>query len=378
MTTTTALQNHLTGYPWAKHLLRTGYSVALRMHTFATAQRSDGPPRVWYGGARTGDRGGPLVKVKRLREFFPEVWVRYNLVYLLSNAPYLPASALGILKQRKVPTVYNQNGVFYKAWYAGDWIAENLRMARAYQIADWVFYQSEFCKRAADRFLGARSGQGEVLYNAVDTRRFTPRTDTGSGAPFVFLATGKLDDHLYYRIDCILGGLAMARRRGLDAQLIVAGKLSPSVRERADRQADGLGISKVVVFPGPYSQIEAPALYRSADAYLSTTHQDACPNAVLEALASGLPVIYAGTGGVPELVGTEAGVGLGCIENFEAVQVPSAETIAEAMAQVANSGGAMSLAARERAVQRFDMEAWIERHRTVFTQLLQDHGVVKT
>lgn len=349
----------------------------LLAHAITTARHRDGSPRVWYGGARAGNMGGPLVKIKRLREHFPEDRWHYNVVCLLSNTPYLPDLALNILKRCGIPIVHNQNGVFYKAWYAGDWGAENRRMARSYQIADWVFYQSEFCKRAADKFLGVRLGQGEILYNAVDTRRFSPRTDRGSGAPFVFLATGKLDDHLYYRIDCILGGLAMARRRGLNAQLIVAGKLSPSVRERADRQAGALAICQAVVFPGSYSQAEAPAIYRAADAYLSTTHQDACPNAVLEALASGLPVIYAGTGGVPELVGTEAGVGLGCIENFEAVEVPSAEAVAEAMARVANSGEAMSLAARERAVRLFDMEAWIERHRVVFTKLLQDRGVVE-
>ena len=364
--------------PWTKKLLRQAYTAVCGARVLCNlAVPRRGKLAVYYGGARLGDFGGPLVKVKRLREYFPEVGWGYNLVYLLSNTPYLPGMALDILKRSGVPMVHNQNGVFYKAWYAGDWAAQNRRMARAYHAADRVFYQSEFCKRAADRFLGARKGQGEILYNAVDTRRFTPRADTGTGNPFIFLATGKLDDHLYYRVDCILDGLAMARRRGLDAHLIVAGKLSPSVRERAVRQADALGLGKAVSFPGPYSQLEAPALYRAADAYLSTTHQDACPNAVLEALASGLPVIYAGTGGVPELVGTEAGVALGCSENFETPQVPSAGSLADAMARVADCRGGMAVAARKRALERFDMEPWIERHRAVFTQLVQDHRTVR-
>lgn len=363
---------------WIKQRLREAYRAACGAQVLcnlAIPRRNQ--ISVYYGGARRGDFGGPLVKVQRLTKHFPEARWAYNLVYLLSNTPYLPNVALSVLKHRSIPIVYNQNGVFYKAWYDGDWISENQRMARAYQIADWVFYQSEFCKRAADKFLGVRSGQSEILYNAVDTQRFTPRTGRKAGMPFVFLASGKIDEHLYYRIDCIIGGLAMARRRGLDAKLIIAGKLSPMVRERADRQASSLGICNAVAFPGPYSQIEAPEVYRAADAYLSTTHQDACPNAVLEALASGLPVIYSGTGGVPELVGSGAGVNLGCSENFEAVEVPSAEVIAEAMAQVANSVGTMGLAARKRAVQCFDMEMWIERHRSVFSQLLQVQGTLR-
>lgn len=363
--------------PWTKKLLREAYKAVCGTQVLcnlAVPRREQ--LAVYYGGARRGDFGGPLVKVKRLREYFPEVIWGYNLVYLLSNTPYLPGIALDILKRRGIPMVHNQNGVFYKAWYAGDWAAQNRRMARSYHAADWVFYQSEFCKRAAASFLGARTGRGEILYNAVDTRRFTPQADTGRRTPFIFLATGKLDDHLYYRIDCILGGLAIVRRDGFDARLIVAGKLASSVHERAVRQVDALGLGTAVTFSGPYSQYEAPMLYRAADAYLSTTHQDACPHAVLEALASGLPVIYAGTGGVPELVGKDAGVALGCREDFEVAQVPSAESIADGMARVADCRDVMAVAARKRAVECFDVGPWIERHRAVFEKLLECHGIV--
>ncbi len=47
-------------------------------------------------------------------------------------------------------------------------------MARILHEADYVFYQSEFCKRSADLFLGKREGGWEILYNAVDTTVFTP------------------------------------------------------------------------------------------------------------------------------------------------------------------------------------------------------------
>ena len=71
--------------------------------------------------------------------------------------------------------VLNQNGVFYPAWYKTDWKQQNLKIASIYHSADYVFWQSNFCKIASDKFLGKRLGQGEVLYNAVDTQKFIPK-----------------------------------------------------------------------------------------------------------------------------------------------------------------------------------------------------------
>ena len=48
-------------------------------------------------------------------------------------------------------------------------------------------------------------------------------------------------------------------------------------------------------------------LLRAADVYLAPSHDDPCSNALLEALACGLPAVYLESGGHPELVG-EAGL----------------------------------------------------------------------
>ena len=330
---------------------------------------------MYYGGARSGDFGGPLVKVTRLQEHFPEARWGYDLVYLLSNAPYLPEYALGILKRRGIPIVHNQNGVFYGAWYAGDWRAQNRRMAQPYQIADWVFYQSEFCRRAADRFLGPRTGPGEVLYNAVDTSRFSPLPARRKAeAPgFGFLVTGVIDRHLYYRLESTIAGLRVACDGGLDARLTVAGRVDAESRTLAEKLGKTLGVSARISFTGPYSQMQAPAVYRAADAYVMTKHNDPCPNAVLEALAVGLPVLYSDSGGVPELVGADAGIPLPCEEDWETPRTPTPEAIGQGMLRIAAGQAAYSAAARSRAVERFDMAHWIGRHRAVFEQLTGRH-----
>ncbi|MBL8701856.1 MAG: glycosyltransferase family 4 protein [Alphaproteobacteria bacterium] len=356
--------------PVSKRVLRAGYRTALALHTFATARRRGGAPRVWYGGARVGDVGGTLVKLRRLTQRFPETRRDYNAVYLLSNAAYLPHLALARLRRAGVPIVLNQNGVFYPAWYEGDWRAMNERMALAYHAADHVFWQSDFCRRAADRFLGERRGPGEILFNAVDTRRFAPAEQRSPAQPFTFLMTGKIDSHMGYRPRAALEALAGARRGGLAARLVLAGRFDADVAAEIDARIAAPDLAGAVERRGAYTQAEAPALYAGADAYLALTFNDACPNAVIEAMACGLPVLFNDSGGTPELVGHSAGVGLAVPQGFERVAVPAAEAIAEGMKRIVMDRESMARAARARAVARFDIEDWLARHEQVFRRLI--------
>jgi glycosyltransferase involved in cell wall biosynthesis len=59
---------------------------------------------------------------------------------------------------------------------------------------------------------------------------------------------------------------------------------------------------------GPLGSRELAEVLRAHDIYLAASLADPCSNALLEALACGLPVLYARSGGHPELVG-EAGFG---------------------------------------------------------------------
>jgi glycosyltransferase involved in cell wall biosynthesis len=354
-----------------KAIARRAYSALLGLSAVATAPMPTrrGPARVFYGGAISGNVGGPLVKVKRLTEFFPEHRFDYNLVYALSNAPYLPDVALALLRARGIPIVHNQNGVFYPAWYSGDWEGENRRMARTYLAAAHVFWQSEFCRRASARFLGERTGPGEILYNAIDTKRFVP-TEVPPPGPTVFLMTGKMDLHLFYRIENTIAAFARVASGGLDAVLHLAGWIAPMAEMRARSLAASLGIADRILFLGGYTQSQAPVIYQAAHIYVSTKHNDACPNAVIEAMACGLPIVFSASGGVPELVG-DAGYGVPVAEVWDEPQAPGVEALAEAMRKAAAERAALGLAARARAVERFDISHWIARHRAVFASLTQ-------
>ena len=282
------------------------------------------------------------------------------MVYVLSAGPYPPPAVLRRLQGRGIPIVANQNGVYYPGWYAGDWEAENRRMAEPYLLADHVFYQSEFCKRSAERFLGTRDGPGEVLYNAVETRLFRPQNRSRDDkAPFVFLVAGKVPAQQTYRLEAAVRGLAEARKNGLDACLIIAGVIDRSARAAAEAVAEAVDVGPLVTFSGPYAQAAAPALFGAADAFLLTTHNDACQTAVIEAMACGTPVAALDYGAVSELV--DNGV-TGCLSTSLDALVASLPRV-EALDRPS---------VRARAVKRFGPDQAVDAHVELYERLITE------
>lgn len=351
-----------------KSLVRISYRFFLSIYIILFSKKSCCTfPSVFYGGARSGDVGGPLVKIQRLTKFFPQRIYNFNTVYLLSNAPYLSDAALISLQSRRIPIILNQNGIYYPAWFPDGWRQYNRQLSLAYHKADYVFWQSSFCQRSANLFLGDRTGPGEILYNAVDLNVFRPSLHT-SRKSLVFLITGKFNSHLYYRIESTIAGLVFARQAGLNATLLVSGYLEDL--SLFQELLSKYNAHNFVSYTGPYTQANAPEIYQSADVYVMTKYLDPCPNSVIEALACGLPVLYSATGGVPELVGPKAGIGLALPEDWNHVHVPTPHDICSGMLTIAEMRSTFSSEARLRAEKVFDLKNWYTRHETIFNSYL--------
>ena len=149
---------------------------------------------------------------------------------------------------------------------------------------------------------------------------------------------------------------------------------SRDAEAEAQRWAREAGVEEAVKFVGPYSQAEAPALFQNAHVLIHVKVQDPCPRLVVEAMACGLPVVYSETGGLPELVGSEAGVGMPGEEDFEAMHPPSAEAVAEAIVSLLRNREKLARQARERSLRLFSAAAWVEAHARIFQSLVQRGG----
>jgi glycosyltransferase involved in cell wall biosynthesis len=86
-------------------------------------------------------------------------------------------------------------------------------------------------------------------------------------------------------------------------------------------------------------------------------------------MACGLPIVYSASGGVPELVGEDAGVGIPAPLDWERDHPPPAAALAAAVREVAGRLEERGEAARRRAIERFDSRRWVERHVELFEEL---------
>ncbi|GAB6064079.1 glycosyltransferase family 4 protein [Deferrisoma palaeochoriense] len=142
--------------------------------------------------------------------------------------------------------------------------------------------------------LGADPERCHLVPNGVDLERFAPTEAADGGRPRLLtvcnLVAGK-------GVDTVIRALAGL---GADAELWVAGD-GPE-RPRLERLARDLGVAERVRFLGRVPHTEMPGLYARARVFCLASRAEGCPNVVLEALASGVPVVATAVGGIPEWV----------------------------------------------------------------------------
>jgi UDP-glucose:(heptosyl)LPS alpha-1,3-glucosyltransferase len=143
-----------------------------------------------------------------------------------------------------------------------------------------------------------------TIYNGVDLARFHPRNrEAAAGADFRELHSidGAKPIVLFVGSGFKRKGLAFLlqafARAGGDALLWVVGKDDPSAYRKL---AQTLGIGPRVVFWGPQKDV-AP-FYGAADIFALPALYDPFPSVVLEAMASGLPVITTAQCGAAEII----------------------------------------------------------------------------
>jgi glycosyltransferase involved in cell wall biosynthesis len=364
-----ALQDSLGGavHAWR----RLGYRRALASQRVVVPR---GEVRVSYGQALSAAPGaavrGGRVKLLHLQEAFPESPEAFNLLYLVSSAqPPFADELARWARRRGIRVVWNQDGVAYPAWAGSRAPGLNATMRAAMAHADHILYQSEFCRASAARFLGVPDAPAEVLPNCVDTSRFRPAEAPLPDTPWMLLAAGS---HQHRgRVLRALEVVAALRHRGQDVRLIVAGQLDwDDAPADIERTARALGLATAVDLLPPYTQRDAPAIFRRAHVLLHLKYKDPCPTVVLEALACGLPVVGSRSGGLPELVDDETGILLDVPDAWDVLHVPAAAATADAVIRIMDDHARRRDAARARAQRHFGREAWVTRHGAIFRGLI--------
>jgi glycosyltransferase involved in cell wall biosynthesis len=267
----------------------------------------------------------------------------------------IPGGAIAAWARPALPLVVSLHG-------SDVFVAERQPLARAiarrvFRKAGWVTACSADLADRALR-LGARPDRLEVVPYGVDVTRFRPepalrarvRSALGLGAdtPMVF-AAGRFvrKKGFEYLVDA--AALLGAERPGAVVVIGGAGDLDQELRRRAVER----GVSDVIRFPGLLTQDAVADALAAADVAVVPSvrdeagNVDGLPNVVMEALASGTPLVTTAAGGIGSVV-CDGETALVVAERDPA---GLAEAISRLLHDKAGAA-AMGAAAREQVVRR--------------------------
>ena len=213
--------------------------------------------------------------------------------------------------------------------------------AKVNKLADVTIFQSHYGKYATKEKFPIIKNDGPVIYNPVDINTYIPE--------------GEIIQFPYEcKICCATFSTNPQKGRNV-------------IYELADRykeydfilcgRFDDTPIQKNIYNLGLLDKYELAKAMRSCDLFLFPSRNETCPNVVLEAIASGLPIIFHPSGGTHELVGD---CGFPLNGNFKKV-----------LSNIMNNREALSTRARSRAVNNFSPEI-------IFKKYLDKINNVKT
>ncbi|HEY9738765.1 MAG TPA: MSMEG_0565 family glycosyltransferase [Trichocoleus sp.] len=217
--------------------------------------------------------------------------------------------------------------------------------------------------------------QSQRVFNGVDTARFTAVPD-GSEAKLA-AAWGLVDGPIYLTIGGIeprknsirlLQAFSQVLNTRPQAKLVIAGGATlfdyePYRREFFATAGDlGIEVGKSLCLPGVIADRDLPALYRLADAFVFPSVKEGWGLVVLEAMASGLPVVTSDQAPFTEFL-TSADALL--------VNPESVDAIAQVMLQILSPDHRQRLVSNGQAVaRRFTWRGSAQRHLHYYRQLL--------
>ncbi len=165
-----------------------------------------------------------------------------------------------------------------------------------------LFIARSFKAKDALLKLGILENKIRVIYHGVDTKRFTPSSKKRINKPLTLLYVGELEKHK--GVGVLLSIWPEVLKIYPSTRLILVGKGTLEARARS---------MKGIIVKGYVSNDKVHTLYKDADAFISPSinrylgfllwWEEFFSYTLMEAQASGLPVIATNSGGIPEEIG---------------------------------------------------------------------------
>ena len=177
-------------------------------------------------------------------------------------------------------------------------------MAASMSAADLVIFVSEYGREVVTREVAVR--QAAVIPHGI-----SPAFRAAAGERPAWLPR---EDYIFYvsTLDvykaqlAVLRGYALARNGGVESKLVLVGPEYPPYGKKVRAQMDALGLQEHVLPAGSVPYLDLPAAYAHSRLNIFASECENCPNILLEAMASGRPLLCSNRAPMPEFAGDAA------------------------------------------------------------------------
>ena len=205
--------------------------------------------------------------------------------------------------------------------------------------------------------LGVPREHMSFIANGVDTQRFQPGELVFSRREPAVLCVARLAEDKDH--DCLLDAFAKLLGRMPEARLRLVGE-GPLEEQVRARMAQAPLAGRVELLP---AATDVALCCRTARVFALSSRREGMPNALLEAMAGGLPIVATRVGGIPFLLRKENGL---------LVQSGDSDSLAEGLLRFLRDpdlAQGMGRAGRERVERNFSLSAMIAAHEELFLRL---------
>jgi len=324
------------------------------------SKRIDAQPVDFYALNRAPGHGlGWMVRLwKLLRKLKPDLVHTRNLAAL--EAQFL-AALIGVRA-----TVHGEHGRDVFDLYGKNWKYNLLRRAAQPFVSNYIAVSKDL-ETWLRLSIHVPPRKLHQIYNGVDSTKFHPREgvrpEFAHPESIVFGAVGRMVEVKDYPTltRAFIRLLQQQPERAARARLVIVGE-GPA-RATCLKLLKSAGLAHLAWLPGERHDIAE--IMQVFDVFVLPSKNEGISNTILEAMASGLPVIATAVGGNIELV--EDGVNGTLIQPGDVANLAQALlTYLDTPARIAEQAGH----ARRYAEQRFSIPAMAEAYATVYDQSL--------
>jgi glycosyltransferase involved in cell wall biosynthesis len=240
----------------------------------------------------------------------------------------------------------------------------NLVERRAVACMDHLVCVSEATGRFASGALKCPIDKWSVIANSIDVGRWQGGSSydwshlNWSSNSIVTLFVGRL--HPQKNIECLQRNIDTIAPVHSDRRLLIIGDgpLGPSLRSWADE----IGHDRVQCLPW---QADVGTFMRASRVLVLPSHYEGMPNVVMEAMASGLPVVTSRVEGSEELLGDSR-----TVQSFDVGDEASMVRLISHFADNPQFAGEIGGENQSRMRDQFSIETMVERYRDLYQRRL--------